>query len=196
MNNNEVNSNEEINEESCDNQEIQQEEHKQDNSQQVKVEEENNEVKRLTELLEKEKQEKQQYYEQYLRAMAEMENLRKRTQREKNEYKKFATLPLIKRLLPVIDDVERALSSSAQNQDYQVLSKGVEMINKSLHEVIKEEGVEVIKAVGSQFDPEYHEPLTMEESEEHPENTVLEEFQKGYQMHGRVIRAALVKVSK
>jgi molecular chaperone GrpE len=149
----------------------------------------------LKQELERAREEVRQYNEHYLRALADMENMRKRTSREREEYVKYATTPLIKKLLPVIDDLERALTMSAQHQDYASLYKGVEMIVKSLHEIIKTEGVQAIEAAGKPFDPEFHEPLILEESPEHPSNTVLEELQRGYTLHGRVLRPSLVKVS-
>lgn len=154
------------------------------------------EIDELTELKEKlakaeEMANKNQ--ENYLRALAEIENIRKRNSRDREEYIKFASLSIIKKLLPIIDDFERAMETDT-NQDFESLHKGMEMIFKKLLEVIKSEGVEPIEALGKPFDPEYHQPLMMEESDE-PTNTVIEEMQKGYIMHGRVIRPSLVKVS-
>lgn len=145
--------------------------------------------------VEKFRQEAKKNYDLYLRTLAEMDNIKKRTAREREEYIKFATLPMIKKILPVIDDLDRALSASRQNQDYEILSKGMEMITRGLHEAIKQEGVVAIDALHKPFDPQYHQPLSVEGSSEHPENTVIEEFQKGYIMHGRVIQPSLVKVS-
>ncbi|HZK43843.1 MAG TPA: nucleotide exchange factor GrpE [Syntrophomonadaceae bacterium] len=129
----------------------------------------------------------------YLRALAEIENIRKRNARDREEQYKFASLPVIKKLLPIIDDFERALNTD-NNQDVESIYKGMEMILKKLLDVIEAEGVEPIEALGKPFDPEYHQPLMMEKSSQ-PENTVLEEMEKGYIMNGRVIRPSLVKVS-
>lgn len=152
------------------------------------------EIASLKQELARKSEESSKHYEQYLRAMAEVENIKKRSIREKEEYIKYANLPLIKGLLPVIDDLDRALLMSASNQDYETLNKGVEMIATKLHELIKKEGVEAVEALGKPFDPQFHQPLAVESSEA-PENTVIEELQKGYIMHGRLIRPALVKVS-
>ncbi|MEN6348522.1 MAG: nucleotide exchange factor GrpE [Syntrophomonas sp.] len=152
-------------------------------------------VSALQKQVEELKEESRRNYDSYLRARAELENIKKRAIREREDYIKFATLPMIKKLLPIIDDLDRALSTSNTQQDYEILSKGVEMIARSLHEMIKHEGVEAIEAVGRPFDPQFHQPLSVEGSSGHPENTVIEEFQKGYIMHGRVIRPSLVKVS-
>ncbi|MGI6469587.1 MAG: nucleotide exchange factor GrpE [Syntrophomonadaceae bacterium] len=140
-------------------------------------------------------EESKKNYDLYLRALAETENLRKRHQREREEYLKFASLPLIKQLLTVIDDLERALEMANPNQDYESLQKGISMICQRLKDIIAEAGVEPVEAVGQCFDPQYHQPLTVEECSDYPENTVIEELQKGYMMHGRLIRPSLVKVS-
>ena len=162
----------------------------------VDLEIEVDEITALKSELEKSQQESQKNYDLYLRSLAELENFKKRAARDKEEYSKFAVLPLIQKLLPVIDDLERALAQFDNSKDLEGLSKGVEMITRSLQEIIKNEGVEPIEALGQDFDPQYHQPLIVEESGEHPENTIIEEFQTGYILHGRVIRPSLVKVSK
>ena len=162
----------------------------------VDLEIEVDEITALKSELEKSQQESQKNYDLYLRSLAELENFKKRAARDKEEYSKFAVLPLIQKLLPVIDDLERALAQFDNSKDLEGLSKGVEMITRSLQETIKNEGVEPIEALGQAFDPQYHQPLIVEESDEHSENTVIEEFQTGYILHGRVIRPSLVKVSK
>ncbi|MGR6835415.1 nucleotide exchange factor GrpE [Syntrophomonas erecta] len=152
-------------------------------------------VEAMQQEIERLKEESRKHYDQCLRAVAEVDNTRKRAAREKEEYIKFAALPLIKKLLPVVDDLERALIMSRDNQDYEGLYKGVEMITRRVQTILKEEGAQVIEALGKPFDPQYHQPLMVEPSSEHPENTVIEEMQKGYILHGRVIRPSLVKVS-
>jgi molecular chaperone GrpE len=163
------------------------------------IPEEEKEVDEITVLrteLGKQQEERQKYYDLYLRSLADMENLKKRSARDKEEYSKYATLPLIKKLLPVVDDLERALVQFDNSKDLDALSKGVEMITRNLQDILKNEGVERIEAMGKPFDPEFHQPLLVEESEEHPENTIIEELQTGYTLRGRVIRPSLVKVSK
>lgn len=162
----------------------------------VDLENEVDEITALKKELEKSQEENQKNYDLYLRSLAEFDNFKKRAARDKEEYSKFALLPLIQKLLPVVDDLERALAQFNSSQDLEGLSKGVEMITRSLQEIIKNEGVEPIESLGQAFDPQYHQPLMVEESDEHPENTVIEEFQTGYILHGRVIRPSLVKVSK
>lgn len=141
------------------------------------------------------KEEAAHHYDQYLRTMADLDNLRKRTAREKEDYFRYASLPVLKKILPVVDDLERALQMSEGNKDYDTLHKGLAMITRRMHEIVMEEGAQKIEAVGQPFDPQFHQPLAVEASSEHPENTVIEELQKGYVLHGRVIRPSLVKVS-
>ncbi|MGI5911410.1 MAG: nucleotide exchange factor GrpE [Syntrophomonadaceae bacterium] len=155
-----------------------------------------NEIISLKNQLEKQQEESKKYYDLYLRSLAELENYKRRTNREKEEYSKYAILPLIKKLLPIVDDLKRALEQFATSKDLQALSKGVEMITSNLQEFLKNEGVEPIDAQGKPFDPQYHQPLMVEESDEYPQNTVIEELQCGYMLHDRVIRPSLVKVSK
>jgi molecular chaperone GrpE len=168
----------------------------QNGSESADLEIEVDEITALKSELEKSREESRKHYGLYLRSLAELENYKKRAVRDREEYSKFALLPLIQKLLPVVDDLERALAQFNNSKDLEGLSKGVEIITRSLQEIIKNEGVEPIEALGQPFDPQYHQPLIVEESDEHPENTIIEEFQTGYILHGRVIRPSLVKVSK
>ncbi len=165
------------------------------NSDEPELSLEQDEIKRLETELAKSQDEAQKNRDLYLRLLADVENMKKRTVREREEYIQFATLPVIKKILSAVDDLERALDMSAGDQNYEALYKGVEMINNSLHEMIKAEGVEPIDALGKPFDPQFHQPLTVETGTGHEENTVIEELQRGYTMKGRVIRPSLVKVS-
>lgn len=159
-------------------------------------EEKEDEVAKLKKELEAKEAEAKKYYELYLRALAELDNVRKRTAREKEEYIKYATLPLVKKFLGVVDDLERAMAASASTSDFNNLSKGLEMVIKKVHKIMEEEGVEPIEAVGKTFDPQYHEAFAIEENSEYPADTIVEEMRRGYMMHGRVIRPSLVKVNK
>ncbi|MDD3364658.1 MAG: nucleotide exchange factor GrpE [Syntrophomonas sp.] len=149
----------------------------------------------LQEQLQKQQEESQKNYDHYLRALADVENIKKRTQREREEYLKYANVSFIKKLLPVIDDLHRAIDVASKSKDFEVLSKGIEMTARSLDDLLKGEGVVAIDSLGKPFDPQYHQALTVEPSDEHPENTVIEQLQKGYTLHDRVIRPSLVKVS-
>ncbi|HEX3012257.1 MAG TPA: nucleotide exchange factor GrpE [Syntrophomonadaceae bacterium] len=159
-------------------------------------EEKNNiEISALTKELEEAREEARKNHDLHLRALADTENIRKRAQRERDEYIKYATLPLIKKLLPVLDDFMRAMEACRNSQDYEALRKGVEIIVGHIDQILKAEGVEVIECLGQPFDPQLHQPLMIENSEEYEANIVIEELQKGYKMLGRVIRPSLVKVS-
>ncbi len=154
-----------------------------------------NTIEQLQEEISKLQEEIRNSNDMYLRALAEVENIRKRAVREREEYVKFAALPLLKKMLTVIDDLERALSMYDPKQDPDVLIKGVEMIHTRIKEIVEQEGAQALHAVGKPFDPQYHQPLAIEQNSNYPENTIIEELQKGYIMHGRVIRPSLVKVS-
>ena len=150
---------------------------------------------KLGEELKKQQEETRKNYDNYLRALAEVENIKKRSQRDREEYVKYANVALIKKLLPIIDDLHRAIEVSRISRDFEALSKGVEMTARNLGDLLTGEGVKPIESLGKSFDPQYHQALSMEASDEYPENTVIEQLQTGYIMHDRVIRPSLVKVS-
>jgi len=132
-----------------------------------------------------------------LRNLADLENIRKRIDREKQEFIKFANEGLILDLLNVLDDLERTVDlAETTKQDLPAFLKGVEMILAHLYEMIKEHGVKSIEAEGKIFDPNFHEALMQIENKELPEHTIVEVLQKGYLIHERVLRTAKVKVSK
>lgn len=156
---------------------------------------EKSEIEILQDQLLSKTEEAQKYYDQYLRSLAEAENIKKRSQRDKEEYLKFAHLSIIKKLLPIIDDLNRGLEAASVARDFDGLKKGLEITARNLAELLRQEGVQAIDCIGKPFDPQYHEPLMVVSSDEHPENTVIEELNKGYIMHDRLIRPSLVKVS-
>ena len=138
-----------------------------------------------------------EYFDKMARLQADFENTRKRLEREKQDFIKFANEGIVIELLNVLDDLERTVElSESKHQDLSAFLKGVEMILAHLYEMLKEYGVKPIEAKGKLFDPNYHEALTQAENKELPEHTVMEELQKGYLMNDRVIRTAKVKVSQ
>ena len=138
-----------------------------------------------------------EYWEKLLRLQAEFENTRKRMEKEKQDFAKFANEGMIMELLNILDDLERTVElSQTKHQDMSAFSKGVEMILAHLYELLKEYGVKPIEAEGKIFDPHYHEALMQVENKDLPEHTNVEELQKGYLLNDRVIRTAKVKVSK
>ena len=133
--------------------------------------------------------------DQLMRVAADFENYKRRQEREKEEMAKYAGQQVVANLLPVIDNFERALQ--AENaQDPASFVEGIRMIQKQLVDVLTKANVAVVEAKGQPFNPEFHEAIASEVNDEVEDETVLEEFQKGYIMHGRLIRPAIVKVSK
>ena len=133
---------------------------------------------------------------QLLRKQADFENSRKRLIRDKEEAIKFANDSLIVELISVLDDFERAISSSEKGRDFATLHSGIELIEKQLLGTLERKwGLIRFDSAGKPFDPERHEALATEPSPQHTEATVLEDYQKGYTLHGRVIRAARVRVA-
>ena len=135
--------------------------------------------------------------DRYLRAQADLENFRRRTRKEKEEQAKYAALPVVKALLPALDNLERALDAArSENASSDGLGQGVEMVTKQMFDILKEFGLESIPSVGEPFNPEFHEAVMTVESDEHESGTVVEELQKGYLLKDRVIRPSMVKVSQ
>ncbi|MFA6356860.1 MAG: nucleotide exchange factor GrpE [Candidatus Omnitrophota bacterium] len=133
--------------------------------------------------------------EKMLRMQADFDNRRKRQDRERLDFLKFANEGLITELLRVMDDFERAIDSARNTNDAKALLEGIEMVKRDFTEILKDSGLKVIDPVGQPFDPEKHEAVEHAEDVVHPENTVLEVMRKGYELNGKVLRPAAVKVS-
>jgi len=147
--------------------------------------------------LQEEANKAKEYWDRILRLQADFENTRKRLEKEKQDFLKFANEGIIQELLNVLDDLERTVElAQTKHQDLPAFLKGVEMILAHLYELLKDNGVKPIEAQGRIFDPNLHEALMQAENKDVPEHTVLEELQKGYLLNDRVIRTAKVKVSK
>ena len=132
--------------------------------------------------------------EMYLRKLAEFDNYRKRTERERDEFKNIATEDLIRELLPVIDNFERALQH-AGNGDPDSFRQGVEMIARQLADLLQKEGLEEVNPLGGLFDPELHEAVDRVDNSDHEPGTVVSVLVKGYTLHGRLVRPAMVSVA-
>lgn len=130
-----------------------------------------------------------------LYVQAEFQNYRRRKDEESREISRFANSELILSLLPVLDSFERALAAAEQTRNFDALVAGVSGTLKQLQSFLKKAGVTPIEAVGKEFDPNYHEAIGHTDDSEHPANTVAEEMQRGYMMHDRVLRPAMVKVA-
>ena len=159
------------------------------------------EAKGIIEKQKKELEEKNMLLAEYedllKRKQAEFENYRKRMARESEDFKKFAVSEMVLDIVTVIDNFERALSAAEATKDFGALHEGIIMIEKQLKDILeKKYEVKMIETVGKEFDPTLHDAIMMEESQKYDEDTVIEDFQKGYIMHDRVIRPAKVKVAK
>jgi len=134
-------------------------------------------------------------YQRYLRVQADFDNFRRRSRQEKEEFAKYASMKLIEQLLPVVDNLERALATGKETTDTEALLKGIDMVFRLLGQVLEQEGLKPIEAVGQPFNPEFHQAIMQVESAEHDEGTVIEEIQKGYNLKDKVLRPTMVKVS-
>ena len=127
-----------------------------------------------------------------LRAQAEFANARSRHERERSNFLQFAAMDLVRDILPVLDDFERALAHETTDREY---AKGVELIYQRLFETLKKMGLEPIETVGKRFDPNLHEAVQREHTEETEDQAILAEFQRGYNFKGKLLRPAWVKVA-
>ncbi|MFH1360979.1 MAG: nucleotide exchange factor GrpE [Candidatus Omnitrophota bacterium] len=146
--------------------------------------------------LEELKQEAGEYKDKFIRLYAEFENARKRMEREKFEFIKYANEGLVTEFLNILDDLERSVEAAkANHQDYTAFLKGIEMVMAHVYDMLKKNNVKPIEAKGKPFDPHLHEALMQEGTDQHPEGTIVEEFQKGYLLGDRVVRTSKVKVA-
>lgn len=146
------------------------------------------------------RQERDELRDRLLRTSADFDNYRKRTDRERRDLSAYATADLVKDLLPVLDDLERAIAipvdASAGPTQLAAIRDGVEMVRRQFLDVLQRRGVEPIEAVGADFDPEWHEALTTEPAEGRRDGEITAEIRRGYRMGPRLLRPALVKVAQ
>lgn len=138
--------------------------------------------------------EKRDLYDRLLRKQAELENVKKRTEREKEDFLKHATADLVRAMLPALDSFERAM----KHRDPRVPAdfyKGVELIHREFVDVLKRAGLEPIETKGALFDPHLHQAVERVESSEHRDQEIVEELQRGYMLKSRLLRPAIVKVA-
>lgn len=136
--------------------------------------------------------EKAELHDRALRARAEFDNAKRRVERERSEFMQFAAMDLVKEILPILDDFERALKVATTDRHY---SKGVELIYQRLFETLRKMGLEAIPAAGAQFDPNLHQAVERVHTNDAPDMSVLEEFQRGYNFRGKLLRPSMVKVA-
>jgi molecular chaperone GrpE len=138
----------------------------------------------------------QKNHDLYLRSEAEIENIKKRNRKDKEEWVKYANETLIKEILPVMDNLEMAISHSQEENSIQALREGIELTLKGLRDVLGKSGLEQVKAEGEPFDPNYHHAVFEQADENVDSGIILKELQKGYILKNRLIRPAMVIVSK
>jgi molecular chaperone GrpE len=127
------------------------------------------------------------------RMQAEFDNARKRSAREQRDYRDYALADAIKSLIPVLDSFDRALQSSPEKSEFHV---GVELIHKQLQDALAKIGVQPVSAKGQQFDPRFHEAIELVDTEDVPDQQVIEELQRGYKLKDRLLRPAMVRVAR
>ena len=140
--------------------------------------------------------ERDEYFDRLLRKTAEFDNYRKRIERERQQRSEAAAADLLEELLPLVDDLERALGAEAESEAAEAYRRGVELIYQQLVDLIRKRGVRPIEALGSQFDPHFHQAVSYEPAQGRQEGEVIEEFRRGYMLGDRLLRPAMVKVAK
>lgn len=150
----------------------------------------------LEEKLQAAERQAQENHDRFLRVAAELDNFRKRKEREIGDLRKYANQTLLKELLAVVDNLERALAASRETSEPEGLRDGVEMTLKELLKIFEKFGVQPIEALQQPFDPNLHEAVMQESSDAVPANTVVKELQKGYLLRDRLLRPSMVVVSK
>jgi len=153
------------------------------------------EIERLRRELSAKAREVESLQDKNLRLMAEFDNARKRAAREREDYVRFANESLIRDLLPVLDNFDRALQAAKGEATAAAVTAGVELIQRELLRVLEKSGLTPFSSIGQPFDPERHEAIARVPTAEHPEMTVIAETARGYLLHGRVLRAAMVSVA-
>jgi molecular chaperone GrpE len=141
-------------------------------------------------------EESEKNHDLYLRSEAEIENIKKRNKKDKEEWVKYANESLIKEILPVMDNLEMAISHSQSENSVQALREGVELTLKGLRDILLKSGLEEIKAEGEPFDPNFHHAVSEQADENVETGIILRELQRGYTLNKRLIRPAMVIVSK
>jgi molecular chaperone GrpE len=150
----------------------------------------------LLEKLEETRKASEKNYDLYLRSQAEIENIRKRQKKEKEDWLKYANESLIKELLPSLDNLEKALAHANNDDSVDALREGVELTLKGIKDALTKSGLEEVSAHGEAFDPCFHEAVSQIEDHRVEPGTIVEELQKGYALNKRLIRPAMVVVSK
>jgi molecular chaperone GrpE len=153
------------------------------------------EIARLSDALEAKTREAEEHRDRYLRAAAEFDNARKRAAREREEYTRYVNESLLRELLPVLDNFDRALQAARGEPAAAAVTAGVELTQREFLRVLEKFGVTPFPSVGQPFDPERHEAIARVPAQGRPEGTVVDETARGYLLNGRVLRPAMVTVA-
>ena len=153
-------------------------------------------VTKLKENINQKEIELKELKDKYLRALAELDNYRKRMEKELDDRKKYGMVELFMSVIPVLDSFDRALSGGEMSNDFDNFYKGMEIIHRQLRDALKSLGLVEFSGLNETFDPSRHEAVATVETDEKPENTVIEEISKGYMIDDRIIKPAKVYVSK
>ena len=137
-----------------------------------------------------------EYYDRLLRKSAEFDNYRKRIERERQATQESAAAGIIEELLPLIDDLERALKAEPGADGGDAYRRGVDLIHQQLLDILRKRGARPIEALGADFDPHYHQAVVYEPSEGRRDGEIVEEFRRGYMLGDRLLRPSMVKVAK
>ena len=135
-------------------------------------------------------------YDKYVRAVAELDNYKKRAVREKADAIRYGNENLLRDILPLVDNMDRAMEHACNSEDFNAFREGLKMLQQQLLSCLQKHGVEQIEAVGKDFDPHVHEAMLQVESKEHDESKVVGEFERGYLLNGRLLRPSKVSVCR
>ena len=153
-------------------------------------------IETLMQKLQDKEKEAAENYDRYVRAVAELENYKKRAARDRADALKFGQENLLKDILPLMDALERAMAHACTSNDFEAFKEGLQLLQNQLSGCLGRQGVEPIEAAGRAFDPNVHEAVLQVESPEHGHNQVVQEFEKGYLLNGRLLRPSKVSVCR
>ena len=146
--------------------------------------------------LKKKAEERDEFHDKWVKVHADYENTRKRLEKEKFEHMKFANEDIISKLFPIMDNFDMAFAAMDKAEDKEAVLEGIKLVQKEFHKVLEEYGVKKIETVGKEFDPNMHEAVMAVDTEEFPDEQIVEEVRTGYLLNGRLLRPAQVKVAK
>ncbi|NQT32603.1 MAG: nucleotide exchange factor GrpE [Candidatus Omnitrophica bacterium] len=146
--------------------------------------------------MKKKADERDEYHDKWMKVHAEYENTRKRLEKEKTSQMKFANEGIISDLVPIMDNFDMALGAMEKAEDKMAVMDGIKLVQKEFHKRLEENGVKRIETEGKMFDPNIHEAVAADETDEYPDGEILEEVRSGYMLNDRLLRPAQVRVAK